>query len=311
MILSHASLDALRVGFSKAFQSAYDDTPVDWPAMATEVPSSAKSNVYGWVAQSTKMREWLGPRIAVNLKEHAYTLTNKSFEGTVEVDRDEIEDDNLANYSTQMMPQLGAAAKKHPDRLLVDLIQSNPETFDGEDLFSASHPTFEEGGSDVYDNDYELALTADNLYAVYADMCARTGEDGEPLEVEPTELWVPPQLYKTALEICTADFVNQITQNVAGDQNVAAASVTNVLKGMFRVRKIKRFSNEATRWYLADTSKPIKPFIVQMRRAAQFVAKTDMSSSDAVFTTKKFQYGVDYRGNVGVTLPFLISRSTP
>jgi phage major head subunit gpT-like protein len=303
MIITHSSLDALRVGFSQAFQRAYDETPVDWPAMATEVPSANKSNVYGWVAQSQKLREWTGARIAMNLKEHAFTIANKPFEGTVEVDRDDIEDDNLGTYATQAFPQLGAAMRKHPDRLLVDLIQSNPTAFDGETLFSDNHPCFD-ASSSTYDNNFSLALTADNIFAVYAAMCAVTGEDGEPLEIEPTELWVPPQLYKTALEICTAEFIHQIVSSVA-------AAPTNVLKGMFNVRKIKRFANESTTWYLADTSKPVKPFVYQVRRAPQFVAQTDMATSDRVFSTRKFQYGVDYRGNVGVTLPFLIAKSKP
>ncbi|MBB4302346.1 phage major head subunit gpT-like protein [Rhodobium orientis] len=53
-------------------------------------------------------------------------------------------------------------------------------------------------------------------------------------------------------------------------------------------------------WYLLDTSRPLKPFIFQKRRAPEFVAKTDPKTSDRVFEQKEFIYGVDYRGNVGL-----------
>lgn len=52
-------------------------------------------------------------------------------------------------------------------------------------------------------------------------------------------------------------------------------------------------------WMLLDTSRAIKPFIYQTRKKFEFVAKTNPQTSDEVFNTKKFVYGVDGRNNVG------------
>lgn len=308
MLITQATLDSLRVQFEMKFGEAYGATESWAPQIATSIPSGAKQNVYGWVAQSTKMREWIGPRQAKNLSEHAYTLVNKSYEATIELDRDEIEDDNLGLFTAVTIPQLAQAAKKHPDQLLKAMIQSNsgagPDAFDGLPLFDDAHLTYDSAGT-TYDNKFALALSADNFNTNWAAMASYTGEDGEPLGVMPNLLIVPPQLKRTALEIMQAT----TTARVYGS-NTAAASFDNVLKGWAEVLVIPELANDPTRWYLADVSKAIKPFIVQERRADQFVSR-DNPQDPKVFDQKKYTYGVDNRRNVGVSLPFLISTSKP
>ncbi len=57
----------------------------------------------------------------------------------------------------------------------------------------------------------------------------------------------------------------------------------------------------STPWFLMDLSRPIKPFILQIRKEPQFVAM-DSLTDENVFRRKKFQYGVDDRKNVGFGL---------
>lgn len=313
MIITTDNLNALRVQFEARFQEAYDATEPWWTKLATEIPSSAKSNVYGWIAQQVKMREWVGSRIALNLKEHDYTLRNKSYEATIELDRDEVEDDNLGLFTSVTVPQLAQAAKKHPDQLIKTMIQSNtfvgPTAFDGLALFHDAHLTYDAAGT-TYDNKFALALTSDNFNTVWSTMAAYTGEDGEPLNVSPNLLIVPPQLKKTGLEIVKNEMIMRIAQNVAGAENVAAAAIGNVMQGWAELLVIPEFANNGDRWYLADVSKGIKPIILQNRKADQFVTR-DNPQDPKVFDIKKFTYGVENRRNVGVTLPFLISTSDP
>lgn len=51
-------------------------------------------------------------------------------------------------------------------------------------------------------------------------------------------------------------------------------------------------------WFLMDTSRALKPLILQKRKDFQFVAK-DKETDDNVFDKKEFIYGVDARMNVG------------
>lgn len=307
MLITQASLDALRVQLEMGFDAAYAATETWHERLATSIPSSAKSNVYGWLAKQLKMSEWTGPRVALNLTERAYTLENKRFEATIEVDRDDIEDDNLGIYTAALVPQLASAAKKHPDQLLKAMLQSNsgngPTAFDGQPLFADAHPTY--FGSTTYDNKFALALDAANFNTNWAAMASYIGEDGEPLGVMPNLLIVPPQLKKVALEIMNGTTIAQVFGS-----NTAAAAPDNVLKGWADVLVIPELANDPTRWYLADVSKAIKPLIVQNRRPDQFVSRDNMQDPK-VFDQAKFTYGVDNRRAVGVSLPFLISTSKP
>jgi phage major head subunit gpT-like protein len=308
MIITQATLDALRVTLSTVFEKAYAATEPWSTKLSTEVPSTTASNRYGWIAQSIVLREWLGPRQAVNLSEHAHTITNRKFEGTVEVDRDQIEDDNLGMYAGLIVPQLAQATKKHPDQLLKTLIQANAVGYDGKALFANDHPTY--NGAGTYDNLFaSSALSAANFNTNWSLMASYTGEDGQPLTVMPNLLIVPPQLRRTALEIVTGNSIAQAILNAAASDNVGGVAIDNVMKGWAEVLVIPELANEATTWYLADTTKPIKPFITQKRRAPEFVSR-DNIQDPKVFDQEKFTYGVSYRGEVGPTLPFLIAKCT-
>ncbi|MCE7638383.1 Mu-like prophage major head subunit gpT family protein [Vibrio fluvialis] len=52
-------------------------------------------------------------------------------------------------------------------------------------------------------------------------------------------------------------------------------------------------------WFLMDTNRPLKPLIYQRRKDYNLSNKTDASSSDHVYMTDEFLYGVDARGNWG------------
>ncbi len=73
------------------------------------------------------------------------------------------------------------------------------------------------------------------------------------------------------------------------DHEVAGASVSNTGGG------------SGTGWYLMDLSRPIKPIILQMRKAPEFVAM-DKPDDENAFMRKKYRYGVDDRKNVGYGL---------
>lgn len=313
MIITQATLDALRTQFTLGFDAAYQATEVWHTKLATQVPSSAKSNTYGWVVDQTRMREWIGPRVALNLSEHEYVLKNKRYEATIELDRDDIEDDNLGLFANVTVPQLAEAARKHADELIADMLALNsgngPLAFDGKNLFADDHPTFDAAGT-TYGNKFSLSLCADNVEQVWETMTSYTGQSGRPLLVRPNALIVPPQLYRPALEIMNAAWIVKAQTNVAGSENVGGAAVDNVMKGWMEVIMIEEFASDPTRWYVADLSKAIKPLLVQNRRPDQFVSRDD-PADPKVFDQAKFTYGVDNRRNVGVSLPFLIATSKP
>lgn len=304
MLITPATLEALKTTFSLEYQKAYDVTETWWEQIATLIPSSSKSNTYGWVEKILALRKWVGARQAANLTAHSYVLANEPYEGTVEVDRDDIEDDNLGVYTNMIMPGLGQAVKKHPDQLIADLLTANTaKAYDGLPLFDHGHTL----AGQAYDNDNSLLLTPDNFSTVWAKMVSIKGEDGKPLGVMPNTLFHAPQLRKTALEILNSTLTAKAITNVAGAENVGGAAVDNVLKGWANPVMLEELSGTPNAWFLADTRKPIKPLVYQMRREAQFVAR-DNPQDPKVFDLKKFTYGTEGRWAIGITLPFLIAR---
>lgn len=306
MLITQANLDALRTTFDMRFQTAYAEAPEELAQLWTEIPSSTKTSRYGWVAQQLRLREWVGPRVAQNLAEHDYSITNKKFEGTVELDRDDVEDDNLGMFQNVTIPGLAAAVKKHPFVQMFKSLASNsgagPVAFDGKNLFANDHPTFAPMGlTQTYDNNHALALSAANLQAVRVLGGSILGEDGELLEVNYTHLFVPRQLEITA---------KQILQSATYAADSGNQQVDNPMKGVMQVVVVDRMNVDATRWYVADLSKPIKPFIHQVRRKAEFVSR-DNVQDPKVFDLDKFTYGCSLRDAVGVSLPFLMATSKP
>lgn len=302
-LITNAVLDALRTNFEMKFQAAYEGTPTWYDKISTTIPSGSASNTYGWAALQLTLREWLGPRVAQNLSEHEYAIVNKLYEGTVDLKRTDIQDDNLGIFAAQTIPGLAEASRKHPDRILSQLIAANPNGFDGVSFFHAAHPTFDAAG-DTYSNTFTQELNGDGFSIVWSAMASYKGENGLPLSVLPNLLVVPPQLKRAALVV-----MQSTTYALPYTATTTAATVDNPLRGWADVLVVPELASDPHSWYLADVSKSIKPFIYQVRDAAEFTSRQD-PSDPKVFDLDKFSYGVRQRDNVGVALPFLIAKST-
>jgi phage major head subunit gpT-like protein len=143
MIITPSALTALFTAFRREFQQAQAGTPTDWQKVATQVPSTSTSNTYGWLGQFPQFREWVGDRVIKDMAAHGYAITNKTWESTVGVDRDDIEDDNIGIY-TPLFAEMGRAASAHPDELVFPLLKAGTATlcYDGQNFFDTDHPVY-------------------------------------------------------------------------------------------------------------------------------------------------------------------------
>ncbi len=148
MIINNTNLKALFVAFSAAFGSGLGQAESNYLKIATVVPSTTKTNEYGWLGKFPKMREWIGDRVVNGMATHGYSIRNKDFELTVGVDRNDIDDDNLGIY-TPMMQELGQAAGENPDELVFALLKAGPSTvcYDGQYFFDTDHPVIAADGT--------------------------------------------------------------------------------------------------------------------------------------------------------------------
>ena len=92
--------------------------------------------------------EWVGDRVIKDLAAFHYEIVNKDFESTVEVERNDIEDDQIGAY-TPMIKGLAFAAKQHPDILVFNLLAGGFDTqcYDGQYFFDDDHPVNKDEGT--------------------------------------------------------------------------------------------------------------------------------------------------------------------
>lgn len=287
MIVNKATLAALFVNLKTTFMNAFKAAPSQWQKVAMLVPSTAKSNDYKWLSNFPRMRKWIGEKAVNALAAFSYTIVNDDWEATVEVDRNDIEDDNLGIYAPQAQ-MAGYSAGQLPDEIVFDLVNNGfaAKCYDGQYFFDTDHPVADASVS----NKGTKKLSAASLAAAQASYgAARTAmrkfkdDEGRPLNINPTVLLVPPALEDTARALLTVDRLED--------------GKPNPYKGTAELVVEARLTSDDA-WYLLDTSKPVKPFIYQERKAPVFVQQTD-PEADNVILRKKYLFGAEARAAGG------------
>jgi phage major head subunit gpT-like protein len=214
-----------------------------------------------------------------------------------------------------LIPQFAAAAKKHPDLLLISDVfnaagGNGPTCFDGGAFWRAvgsPHPAYGANGT-TFANDFDLTCTESTLLQelaenVIAPMRTIKGANGIIMQNKIDTFIVPPQQefrFRRALESITVPYQN-------------GAEGNNPFKGQYKLIVIDELGSAGDRIYAANMGSAIKPFIWQVRSNPIFRA-FDTGTEEHAFDRNVFRYGVDgddggpYRGNVGVTLPHLCAR---
>lgn len=141
MIINGSNLDLVFRGFQKIYSDAHLAAPSQKDKIAMTVPSSGRDETYGWLGMFPQLREWIGPRHVNNQKAHSFTITNRKFESTISVKRDDISDDRLGVYKP-FFSEIGQGARRHPDELIFGLLKDGFSTscFDGQNFFDTDHP---------------------------------------------------------------------------------------------------------------------------------------------------------------------------
>jgi phage major head subunit gpT-like protein len=276
------------------------------------------------MADQVEIRKWVGERRTKEMREHSYVLLNEPYEATLKIVRDDILDDNLGTYTAVTIPQFATAAKKHPDRLIVEKIfDANPTCHDGRPFFDTAHPTFAPPGKDqTFSNDFTADLPVDDLEAaanaidtVLTSMMTIPGENGEVLDCftgTDIALVVAPQKRRLAKRLAESETI-PVT---AASSSTGLTSIQNDLAGMITPIVIPELAASPDVWYLADLSKPLKPFIWQVR-SSPVLRSFDSAQEWEAFNKNVYTWGLDgsdggsYRVNAGVSLPFLMARSDP
>ncbi|EGU39938.1 Mu-like prophage major head subunit gpT family protein, partial [Vibrio scophthalmi] len=164
----------LYTALSAVFNKAFGDAKPQWQKVATQVPSSASENDYGWLGDWPSIEEWMGERQLATLKEHGYSIKNKTWESSIKVRREKVEDDQLGMYTIQAQ-QIGYDASMHPDSLVFPLLMNgfNELCYDGQYFFDEDHPM----GNGTHSN-VQLETAAAPAAKNFAGVVEHAREDG-------------------------------------------------------------------------------------------------------------------------------------
>lgn len=287
MLVNASNLKTIFVNLKTTFNNAFAAAPSSWQQIAMEVPSTGKSNDYAWLSNFPRMKQWIGEKDVKALEASKYSIVNNDWEATVEVDRNDIDDDNLSIYKPQA-EMAGHSAKQLPDELVYGAVNAAFATVchDGQYFFDTDHP----GRDGSVSNKGTKALSGATLAAAQASYGAARiamrkfkDSEGRPLAIRPNILLVPPALEDVANLLMSVDKLED------GKPNPYKGTATVV---------VGDWLTSDTAWFLLDTTKPVKPFIYQSRKAPVFVEQTD-PQADNVFKRKKFLFGAEARAAVG------------
>lgn len=151
MLVNQTALRTLFIGFNTAFQAGLATAAASqFGRVSTIVPSTTKENDYGWLGRFPNVREWIGERVVQSIGQSSYTIKNKSYELTIGVGRDDIEDDNLGIY-TPMFTELGSASGAHYDQLVFALLKAGfaSTCYDKQFFFDTDHPVLAADGETI------------------------------------------------------------------------------------------------------------------------------------------------------------------
>lgn len=292
MLVNKSALSALFISLNTIFNKAFSGTEPMYTKIAMRVPSSTSQEDYGWLSNFPMMRRWVGEKLVKSLKAFKYSVVNEDWEATVEVDRNDIEDDRLGIYNPQAQAA-GISAKMLPDEIVGEVVAASFTglCYDGQFFCDTDHPVTDANGvvSSVSNKGTAALSISTQALAVASFGAARTAmrkykdNEGRPLGVNPNVLMVPPALEDTARALMTADRLED--------------GKVNLYKGACEV-VVNPYITSDTAWFLLDTTKPVKPYIYQERKAPVFVSQTDPQADD-VFLRKMFKFGAEARAAGG------------
>jgi len=292
-VVSADFLAATLTGFQALFHKSMAQVTTDYQRLAQVVESVTDQESYNWLGSVPAMREWVGNRQFKGLLAHDFTIVNKKYEATIEVDRETYEDEKLGLIRPRI-EELAVRAAQHPDELLFTLLNAGFTTtcYDGQYFFDTDHS---EGDSGSQSNKVTTDFGSAAVKAGITAMMGFLDDQGKPLGIVPDVLVVSPADLFEAREILQSTTI--VIAGTAGA--VTERGATNTLSGMLDL--IVNPHVTSGYWALFSTRQIWKPFIFQWRIKPEFNGVTD-PSDEYVFSTDAFKYGVRSRCNAGYAM---------
>lgn len=245
--------------------TAQGQTKVFYPTVCTEIMSTRKDETYAFAGAMPAMRKWLGERVYNKLRAGRFTIANEPWELSLEVLRDDIDDDNLGMYSNTAM-DMGIRAMQHPDKLLITAIEAgdSAECFDGQSFFDSDHVWGDSGALSnlmTYAAATGTTPTAAEFKAAFnasvERMLSYKDDQGENLNQGIVE--------QLSSLVCVVPLALRMIAHEALDVPYNAAGATNLVLDKPRIVCMPGLSN-AAKFFTFDSNGTNLPFVFQKRK---------------------------------------------
>ena len=286
------SPNTLVKGITTAFFDQYAQVAPTWEKLVTRVPSNSNEEIHNWLGAPPTISEWTGARNVQKLLEQGITVANQNWEGTLEIDRNDVEDDRTGSIMMRARQLGDRGARFYFDHLINFLINGDAnvvgygQAYDAQNFFSNSHS---EGSSGTQDNlgagtGTTVAQIRADLNAGVSAMLGFLDDKGEPYDDTETgagslALICPTGIYQACREAVAASEISNTTA-------LPWTGTVNVIPSA------KLQADDANDWYLLRVDKPIKPFGFQDRQPWK---TSDTLGGDQAFHHRFYEWGVDAR----------------
>ncbi len=270
--------------------------------------SDQESETYKWLGQSTPMREWIGGRKAKGLRENGITITNKKYEGTMDIPVDWMRRDKTGQISIRIA-ELAQRTVGHWGKLLSTLVSNgtgstNGLCYDGQYFFDSDHSEGDSGtqlnllaAGQVAALDVATAAAptpveaAKAILGVIGYMLAYKDDQGEPMNADAKEFLImtSPVLWQFLAPAVYNPLVS------SGETNPLQAVMQN---NNFRIDVVANPRlTYTTPFATFRTDAPASALIRQSEQDVSMSAKAE--GSEYEHDNDAHQYGVKALRNVG------------
>ena len=279
-------LNDLTAGFDRAAES-YDPF---YPKLCTIRPSTKAEEKYAWLGSMPGMRKWIGERRFGQLTAADYTLDNILWESSLDIEKTNIEDDQLGLYADPLAA-LGEEAAQHPDELMVSTLQLGETElcFDGQAFFDTDHVW---GDSGTQSNDLTASIAGSvPTVSEFKTILENAVSAMLGFKRDNGKFYTRPIVKALSdLVICVPLTWRQVANEAV--KALIIENTTNVVVDTPEIVVIPGLAS--TKCYLFRTGQRLKPFVFQARRPLQRQMK---GSDDNEFKDVKFM--TDARYNLG------------
>jgi len=283
----------------------------DWVgAVSMLFTSDQESETYKWLGMTPALREWIGGRQAKGFRENGITIVNKTWEGTLEAQVDELRRDKTG----QLMVRIGELARRAAEldsKLVSTLIANGTGSasglcYDGQYFFDNDHSEGESGtqtnlltASEVPALNVTAATAptpaemAQAILGVVAYMTGYKDDQGEPMNANARSflVMVPVGLFAPALSAVMANVVTGAAGSYDNPITTARSQGFNI-----SVAVNPRLS-WTSNFVVFRTDGQTKPFIRQEEEPLSISALAEGSEEE--FKNNRHLYGVKRICNVG------------